>query len=396
MSDIETIIGGKKNYEFVESLIYDIAPQWPLPDIDMNSLAKRCGKCTSSDNDPKAFPFVNGVCQYCLSAEDTQFGSSEIIVNKGAMYDYLQGVPAKRDGFDVLLLFSGGKDSSFMLKNFIETFPHLKVLAVTIDNGYRVPSSVDNAISISKHLNVDYKIIPSSSEIHKLIFQDLISTNYPEGSNYFEAFTGEFMIDTGKLYAARQHIPYVVIGYTPEQCQSFLYPDIKPFYPTGFVLGKEAIKQQKRTTIYERPLETLFNERQLEYFWDGSHFPSEQTPTLLFPYLDWGYNKDFITDEVTQELPVKNTHPMITNNMTVFIMLDYVRLGYCTVEPEFAVMVRRGVSDYEQNLKMWQIMEYLATQKRDYLLDSIPQLLEELDLTVGFINAHSNKPVQQA
>lgn len=389
ISEIEKILDDKDNYEFIESLIYEVAPKWPLADIDLSTLSKRCNQCTTSENDPSATPFIDGICQYCRDTDSQQYGSSEIIVHRGAMYDYLQSVSSKKNGYDALLLFSGGKDSSFMLKKFIETFPHLKVLAVTIDNGYRVPSSINNAKDIATHLGVDYKIIPSSSEIHKIIFRDFLESNYPDGSNYFEAFTGEFMIDTAKLYAEKEHIPYVVIGYTPEQCHSFLYPDIKPFYPTSFILEKEKIKNHIRSTINGVPLSSLFNERQLSYFWDGSHFENENIPTLLFPYLDWGYNKDFITNEVKKELPVKNTHPMITNNMTVFITLDYARLGYCTVEPEFAVMVRRGISDYTNNLKMWQIMEYLVTQKREYLLNKIGNLLSELDFTVDDINKNT-------
>ena len=387
MSTIETLLTDKKSYEFVESLIYTVAPKWPLLDVNIGELSKRCSKCTTSESDPAAVPFVEGVCQYCLNPEEQSFGGSDITVNEGAMYDYLKNVSSKGK-YDILLLFSGGKDSSFMLKKFVETFPHLNILAVTIDNGYRVPSSVDNARNIAKYLNVDYKIIPSSSEIHKLVFKDFLVTNYPEGANYFEAFTGEFMIDTAKLYATKNGIPYVVIGYTPEQCHSFLYPDIKPFYPTSFILDKNAIKHQKRTSIRELPLATLFNEHQLDYFWDGSRFEDSQVPTLLFPYLDWGYNKDYITHEVKKELPVKNTHPMITNNMTLFIILDYVRLGYCTVEPEFATMVRRGISDFDQNLKMWQIMEYLSKHKLQYLLTNIKPLLEELDFSIDFINTH--------
>lgn len=389
-SEIEIILNGKNDYELVESLIYDVAPKWPLSDVDISTLSKRCNKCTTSENDTQATPFIDGICQYCRDTDAHQYGSSEIVVEQGAMYDYLQSVSGKNDGYDVLLLFSGGKDSSFMLKRYITAFPHLRVLAVTIDNGYRVPSSVNNAKDIADYLGVDYKIIPSSSEIHKIIFRDLLESDYSEGANYFEAFSGEFMIDTAKLYAEKNCIPHVVIGYTPEQCQSFLYPDVKPFYPTSFILNKEQVKKQKRSTIHGRPLNLLFDDRQIKFFWDGGRFEDTNIPTLLFPYLDWGYNKDFITEEVQQDLPVKNTHPMITNNMTVFITLDYARFGYCTVEPEFADMVRRGISDYENNLKMWQIMEYLATQKREYLLSKISRLLSELEFTVDDIHRNIN------
>ena len=58
--------------------------------------------------------------------------------------------------YDALLLFSGGKDSVYMLKRMRDEFPALRILAFTVDNTFMSPVAQENVAYLIRKLDVDH------------------------------------------------------------------------------------------------------------------------------------------------------------------------------------------------------------------------------------------------
>jgi hypothetical protein len=74
------------------------------------------------------------------------------------MGNLINSVPRKRSGsIDAVVLYSGGKDSSWMLKE-LAARPGLKIVAWMLDQGYQSPSAIRNAEKLCDKLGVELVI----------------------------------------------------------------------------------------------------------------------------------------------------------------------------------------------------------------------------------------------
>ncbi|HEY3196408.1 MAG TPA: hypothetical protein VGJ57_00220, partial [Nitrospirales bacterium] len=58
--------------------------------------------------------------------------------------------------YDAICLFSGGKDSTYMIHRIRCEFPRLRMLAYTIDNGFMSPVAKDNVYELIGKLQIDH------------------------------------------------------------------------------------------------------------------------------------------------------------------------------------------------------------------------------------------------
>ncbi len=103
------------------------------PDVSFNE-AGVCSLCTDFDL------FRDEVFHYFKTLDDLQ-----VIVA-----DAKEG---RKGEYDCMMLYSGGKDSTYVLSQLIEM--DLKVLAFSLDNGYISPEAIENVRRITDHLGVD-------------------------------------------------------------------------------------------------------------------------------------------------------------------------------------------------------------------------------------------------
>ncbi|MGH3567669.1 MAG: amino acid adenylation domain-containing protein [Pseudonocardia sp.] len=115
-----------------------------------------CSRCLLTS----AYPSVTvteGLCSVCRRFDEYRDDVQDYF---GDVEDLRRGIAEnstrKRSGYDVLLLFSGGKDSTYALYRLLDL--GLRVLAFTFDNGYISPAAFNNIRRIIEQTGVDLEI----------------------------------------------------------------------------------------------------------------------------------------------------------------------------------------------------------------------------------------------
>jgi len=84
-----------------------------------------------------------------------------------------------RSGYEVLLCYSGGKDSTFTLAVLKERYG-LNVLALTMDNGFMSPHAMTNIRSVTDRLGIDHLLFAPRFDTLASIFRECAQRNiYP-------------------------------------------------------------------------------------------------------------------------------------------------------------------------------------------------------------------------
>ncbi len=136
----------------------------------------RCGKCLLPENYPGVEFDGDGVCQECRQYENSYKMHLDKYFKKAEDFQRLVGeikanTPASAK-YDCLLLFSGGKDSTFVLYRLIDM--GLKVLAFTFDNGYISDAAFKNIRRTTSMLNVEL-IVGNLETMNQVFVESLIS-----------------------------------------------------------------------------------------------------------------------------------------------------------------------------------------------------------------------------
>ena len=126
-----------------------------------------CTRCVL----PSTFPGVSfdadGLCSYCKDAPP----APEFERIRGELRQKLEAVFDANRGtaeYDVIVAFSGGKDSSYTLMTLTEKYG-LKCLAVTIDNGFIAEQAQKNLRAVTSSLGVDFMLFtPAPAFMNKL------------------------------------------------------------------------------------------------------------------------------------------------------------------------------------------------------------------------------------
>ncbi|MDB3923284.1 hypothetical protein N9359_04230 [Luminiphilus sp.] len=134
---------------------------------------KICARCVL----PAAFPGIsfddNGVCCFCAEApsqEEYRINQEHLRKKMAHEIERLRG-----DGeYDVIVAFSGGKDSSYTLKILVEEYG-LTALAVTIDNGFIAPQALANARAVTESLGTDFMLFtPNAGFMRNMYTQSAV------------------------------------------------------------------------------------------------------------------------------------------------------------------------------------------------------------------------------
>lgn len=128
-----------------------------------------CKNCLLPESYPKLRFDDNGICNIC----------NEYNFKKESKYDFgkLKGrlknefnKHKNKGTYDCLVLFSGGKDSTYMLYTLMKEF-NLKILAFTFDNGFLSKQTFMNINNTLNQLNVDHVYFKPQYSIMKDIFK---------------------------------------------------------------------------------------------------------------------------------------------------------------------------------------------------------------------------------
>ncbi len=362
----------------VRSFEFTARHLWPLvrPLVARN-LSRRCARCVLPET---CAPLSQrGVCADCEALGD---GGANPAVRAaggdareiGELLDRHRGRAA--GSHDALLLFSGGKDSSYLLHRITTDYPDLRLLTVLVDNGFMSPYALQNADRVLRRFDVAHiRLQPRPSLVRRVFRCALTHLDRQEGYSIVDEMDGHVTFDSARQLAARLEIPLVLCGISRVQAEvalGFAGWEMPPELGLRRTLARLAI-----------PLDEVFTEREERTWWDVARCSAEPPPRVVLPLAAWDSSEEEIIAEVARLdlIDQRRSSPLMTNNalIPVIAMAEVARFGYCCWEVEFSRMIREGRSGRRYWLNLFEMMEYSARTGR--FMGSVDQTLTRLDLT---------------
>jgi amino acid adenylation domain-containing protein len=114
----------------------------------------QCVLCGLPSNYPGADFDHKGVCKLCRDFDTFREDVFKYFKTMDDLKAIVEQAKAERTGeYDCMMLYSGGKDSTYVLSRLVEM--GLKVLAFSLDNGYISEEAKENIRQVTSHLGVD-------------------------------------------------------------------------------------------------------------------------------------------------------------------------------------------------------------------------------------------------
>lgn len=282
-----------------------------------------------------------------------------------------------RDQYDCLLLFSGGKDSIYLLHLLTIRFPNLRILLLLVDNTFLPPTATLNASHVANVLRMPYVAVRPSPAFYEKVFRHaFLNLGTKESAIVIDQFDGDILHDVARNFAVRYAIPLIVSGVQAVQVER--YVGIKNYEtPRSF-------EESRRTQVAGLEFSTFLNKDDLVYFWDGTKWPKKSIPRMLYPLYAWDYEEKNVI-EIIQKLGLlskKKLSPLATNHQLLPLMgaVDIARFGYSSYEPEFANLIRAGGADRKFWQAIFEMQEY-AMKTNTFVKGSVDAALKRLSLT---------------
>ncbi len=134
-----------------ESLVTVVHTHRAAPESELHY----CTRCGLASNFPGASYDDDGVCQLCRAYDGYKGRAQAYFKPMTELQMLFDQIKANRtDDYDCVALFSGGKDSTYMLAQLVAS--GLKVLAFTLDNGYISEQAKTNIRRVAATLKVDH------------------------------------------------------------------------------------------------------------------------------------------------------------------------------------------------------------------------------------------------
>lgn len=311
---------------------------------------KVCKNCTLNDNIFSVRINDEGLCNYCLqSNKSTNNISIEGYEEKEKQlmeaFDKYKHLP-----YQVLLAYSGGKDSTFTLYKLREKF-NVSALAVTIDNGFLTEQCRQNIHEVTANLGVDnITIKPSFSKLSKVFNLAASKEIFPKKSleRASSICTACIGIVKSAVYkeAILRKIPFVCFGWTPGQVH-VKAPIMRLDY-------RMIMANQKQI---QGPIVKNLGDEYKKYFIDPEWIEAqkEYVPYLAYPLVFSNYNEDEILDTIKsigwkkpQDTDMNSTNCLLNSYANFIHARDY---GYNPYSLEIAGLIREGLLSREEGLK---------------------------------------------
>ena len=194
-----------------------------------SSTVQTCVKCILNSQVPNISFDEGGICNFCHDYEkEKQYLDRDYVALEKKMIATLR--VSKKHPYDCMVLYSGGKDSTYMLYRLANHYK-LRVLAFTFDNHFIPPETYANIDRVLKKINVDHIVYKPSWNLTKTMFNaSFENSGLKESSKELAFMIGhacwpcftQIALHSIRL-AAEKNIPNIVVGTTPGQLRQKKY-----------------------------------------------------------------------------------------------------------------------------------------------------------------------------
>jgi len=343
-------------------------------------LHKRCRRCVVS----AAYSPLDdtGLCRLCATYVPPAAGDADekaadgLAASLDALFVAHQG--KGRGLYDAAVMLSGGKDSAFLIHELQRRYPALRILALTIDNSYMSPVALDNArLSVAK-LDVDHITLRLPESVYRKSFRFACTIVAPDKGCFetVDRIDADLGFSQAKIFAAQNDIPLLLSGLSWAQIELL-------FGVKSYEVPQEQAFARIETTL-GHSLAEIYEPNELQYWWDPARYPRDRWPRFIHPFYVWRHGEEEIKSKVTELGLIEpgNESPLLTNNQIIplMIVVDYLRLGYASFEPEFAQLVREGKASPGFWRNVFEMLEYSA--RTGWMLDKeLDKIIRSVDLT---------------
>lgn len=304
---------------------------------------------------PGTFPGIkfndSGICKYCqkessAKQEKTSEKKSEC---RDRLDSLIINIKGTAPSYDIIVAFSGGKDSSYTLKLLKEHYD-LRIIALTYDNHFVSPVAFDNIKKITDTLEVDSLIVkPPWSVVNEMFSltsqKDIFSKpTLLRASSICTACIGMVKIIVLKT-ALEMSIPLVGFGWSPGQAP--IQSAILKTNPKLIQSNQDALKR-----AYPRDLLTRLN----SYFVPEIYFEKckDTFPHNIHPLAFFDYDEEQIKQEL-KTIGWQAPEDTDTNSSNCLInafanKYHISRHGFHPYVWEIANMVRQGIMSRDEGL----------------------------------------------
>ena len=351
-------------------------------------IAQRCSQCVISSR-VSYVTLTDGVCNLCVDYNRTKNKEEEawhekyIAHQARALDELLKAYQGKGRGrYDAIVLFSGGRDSTYMLHRLKRDYPGLRLLLMTWDNGFYSAVALERSLEVAQKLDLEHIRYKPSSSVYKTLYRYTLQNVGQKGSyQTVDRMDGTLNQFLGFHYAYLMDIPLVLAGvdFAQEQIMQFHSYFEMPFEDMG---SRTLLDRMERRSGFK--IKEIFSEEDQKLFWDGTGKDKAKIPRYILPLLAWRPDKSSVQDdqELQELLPKRDSSPILTNNQVLAVMtaIDIKTIGYCSFEPEFSEMIRFRENDPIYWRNVFELVE-LAVKRRFLLETIISKVLKKLGLS---------------
>jgi tRNA(Ile)-lysidine synthase TilS/MesJ len=298
-----------------------------------------CYRCVLPDTFPGIRMDEEGVCNLCretVPPERRHIQKAEY----RERFEHLIREQRCRSGYDVLLCYSGGKDSTFALAIMKERYG-LNVLALTMDNGFMSPQALTNIRSVTDRLGIDHLLFAPRFDTLASIFRECAQRNiYPpktlERASAICTSCMSIVRFSALRLAIEKRIPLIAYGWSPGQA---------PITSSILKNNPQMVKLMQQSTF--GPLHRIAGDAIRPYFLSDEHFNAgERFPYNVHPLAFLDYDESTIYREIGNLgwSAVEDTDTNSTNCLlNSFAIYEHKRqFGFHPYAFELAGLVREG------------------------------------------------------
>ena len=301
---------------------------------------------------PETFPTIEfdhqGVCNYCRTFKGEEHQDQLKKEHREKFLGLVKDHKGMSD-YDVLMAYSGGKDSTYTLDIFKNYFD-LRVLALTFDHGFVSPYAMKNMRTVTERLGIDHIIFKPNFDVMKKVFNVSMNDNLYSRKTLERASTictscMSFVKFISLKMALEKEIPFIGYGWSPGQAP----------VQSSVMKTSAAFVKATQKVIFE-PLYRKIGEEIKPYFLETKYFEhSDKFPYNIHPLAFLDYDEE----EIYQRIkglgwePPRDTDPNSTNClMNAFAnQIHEEKFGFHPYAFEIAGLVRMGVLSREEGLK---------------------------------------------
>ncbi|MFI9237445.1 OzmP [Streptomyces sp. NPDC053079] len=267
-----------------------------------------CTVCALKDSHPGVTLGDDGVCSLCKLdvAGDLM---ENFAYTRRIFEEFTRSSPDPRADHDCLFMYSGGKDSTYMLDKFVNEYGK-RVLAYTFDVPFESAHAAENIRLARERIPATF-VLDSDDDNIKAMMREVFNRTPAKPGTYLDeklpcVSCRSFFVIRAILHAFRHRIPYIVLCADPQQIltmESDTREVVRGFYRT---FGRRLTGELFRGELEE----VLFADE-------------EELPRIVFPFIAMRYAYD--PDRIVAELKAKGLYtssPMETH-CTLFPLLNY-------------------------------------------------------------------------